>query len=473
MATTQAYFENIQFQIIKELQSAKNSIKIAVAWFTDIEILKTLENKQSENICVELVLCNDEINTGTYGLNFTQLEKLGGKVYFVGGYNNETLMHNKFCVIDNSTIISGSYNWSKKAQKNHENITIIKEDFELSKQFTLEFNSILRTYNKPFQDFTEKIDVTVLVRRLEAIKSLIQLEDEDAIVFQLSKLIKETNNKQEFVYQDRINHVVDLLKNKLFGQALNEIHVLSQELNQIVVYQDPEIPALKLELKALEFQIVSLENEKSEINKLLLQFNSKHDAELGVLIFEILKLNKEILKHEMKNNAEKEKAFQEANKEYEEFKIEHDKQKPHFEISDTEQIELKSKFRKAAMLCHPDKVSEQYKVLAQDVFNKLNEAYNSNNLSAVSDILSFLEKNNWEIKDADRPSELKKLKMLVISLRLKLRDLVFEINLIKNSDTYLTIQSISDKWDDYFATRKQMLQLKIDKLNQKLNDYGK
>jgi len=37
-------------------------------------------------------------------------------------------MHNKFCVIDSKTVVTGSYNWTKKAQSNYENITIIKDE---------------------------------------------------------------------------------------------------------------------------------------------------------------------------------------------------------------------------------------------------------------------------------------------------------------------------------------------------------
>ena len=40
--------------------------------------------------------------------------------------NNPAIMHNKFAIIDGSTIISGSYNWTKSAyQRNDENLLII------------------------------------------------------------------------------------------------------------------------------------------------------------------------------------------------------------------------------------------------------------------------------------------------------------------------------------------------------------
>ena len=34
-------------------------------------------------------------------------------------------MHHKFCIIDLNTVIQGSYNWSKKAQYNGENIDTV------------------------------------------------------------------------------------------------------------------------------------------------------------------------------------------------------------------------------------------------------------------------------------------------------------------------------------------------------------
>ena len=40
---TQAYFENIQEQILIELESARISVIIAVAWFTDKKLFETTD----------------------------------------------------------------------------------------------------------------------------------------------------------------------------------------------------------------------------------------------------------------------------------------------------------------------------------------------------------------------------------------------------------------------------------------------
>jgi len=136
---TQAHFENIQSHILTTLETAEKQICVAVAWFTDKKILKMLEKKAEEGVKVELLLMDDEINRGDYGLDFSGLLAKGGSVYWVSSDEEENLMHNKFAVIDHHTVISGSYNWSNKAQRNRENITINSNHPELAKQFLEEF----------------------------------------------------------------------------------------------------------------------------------------------------------------------------------------------------------------------------------------------------------------------------------------------------------------------------------------------
>jgi phosphatidylserine/phosphatidylglycerophosphate/cardiolipin synthase-like enzyme len=51
-------------------------------------------------------------------------------------------MHNKFAVIDNKVLITGSFNWTATAQeKNQENLLIIK-DTSLIKDFSARFEML-------------------------------------------------------------------------------------------------------------------------------------------------------------------------------------------------------------------------------------------------------------------------------------------------------------------------------------------
>lgn len=129
-----AHFEEIQKQIIDQIENARFTIWVAVAWFTDGEIFEKLITKRDQGINVQLVIIDDEINTDS-GLKYdTELETY--KIPKLGEYQN--LMHNKFCVIDLKTVIHGSYNWTKKAQFNRESITVL-HDRRNAEKFAEEF----------------------------------------------------------------------------------------------------------------------------------------------------------------------------------------------------------------------------------------------------------------------------------------------------------------------------------------------
>lgn len=58
--------------------------------------------------------------------------------------SKSVFLHNKFCIIDYSIIINGSYNWTYSAINNEENILILslengsKEDMSLPEKFTIQ-----------------------------------------------------------------------------------------------------------------------------------------------------------------------------------------------------------------------------------------------------------------------------------------------------------------------------------------------
>lgn len=127
-------FEDIGNEIIKEIRSAKYIIMISMAWFTDIVLYKELLNKKRQGLIIEIALndCDENRNTGF------SLEN-DFPVYWItvtSNYNN--IMHEKFCVIDLCTAIHGSFNWTKVANYNKEQISIDKNT-DTAKSFADEF----------------------------------------------------------------------------------------------------------------------------------------------------------------------------------------------------------------------------------------------------------------------------------------------------------------------------------------------
>jgi len=122
------------------LNQAEKEIVVAIYWFTNHELFDKLCEKKENGIKVSLIVHNDFINNRENGLNFQKFIDLGGELYFS---DSDNPMHNKFCVIDNTVLINGSYNWTYFAEsKNNENILLIKQENETISAFRKEFDSL-------------------------------------------------------------------------------------------------------------------------------------------------------------------------------------------------------------------------------------------------------------------------------------------------------------------------------------------
>ena len=141
--------KKIQNAIQMELFKAENSIKIAVAWFTNELLLKVLVLKLKLGVTVEIILNDDEINrTGKTSLDFTEFIKSGGILRW-----NKTnkLMHDKFCVIDDHIVIFGSYNWTNKAEYSEESVTISIDENDTTNFFLAKFNRMSNLYTEELE----------------------------------------------------------------------------------------------------------------------------------------------------------------------------------------------------------------------------------------------------------------------------------------------------------------------------------
>ena len=228
-------------------------------------------------------------------------------------------------------------------------------------------------------------------------------------------------------------------------------------IKSLSFFLNPKIKKYKIKLKKLELKYNNYVNEKVEIEKILIEFQHQHTIELGSLILKILKLRKE------KYIDEKDK-YEEAENDEETYRnqFETEKKKQIIDIDKNEKIELKKKFRKASTLCHPDKVSEENKEKAQEIFIILKKAYDNNDLKKVSEILENLEKNNFE-SSSDNISEIEKLKILIEKIEHKIELIIREIIEIQKSETYKTIILIED-WEAYFKEKKKQLKNEYDNL---------
>jgi phosphatidylserine/phosphatidylglycerophosphate/cardiolipin synthase-like enzyme len=133
------HFEEIQKIIIEQIDLAKFTIWIAVAWFTDPVLFKKLIDKKDRGLNIQLIIIDDQINEFS-GLKYEEKFETF-RIKKSGMYEN--LMHNKFCIIDLRTVVHGSYNWTKKAKFNDETIEVVNSR-EVAEKFSDQFIQLKR-----------------------------------------------------------------------------------------------------------------------------------------------------------------------------------------------------------------------------------------------------------------------------------------------------------------------------------------
>lgn len=471
---SQAYFDKIHKHIENNLKTSKTSIRIAVAWFTDTKLFNILCEKANEGIQVELLMANHEINHDS-NIKYRDLINKGGQIFWIGKEGAYApLMHNKFCIIDNTILIFGSYNWTQKAKSNHESITVIEEDYNLILDFNQEFDKIKDKYYNP----NSEVDWGKVIIRLETLLNVIRLEDEEDINYQSDKIKSLLPKKATDEKTTTISSILNLCKKKEFSSAVNAIQEFTRIYKQITIYQDPLVPALQLEIRGLEFQVSSLEDEKTDIEKLISTYQSQYNIELGDLIKKILLLKKQLAKFDVeqdKENKEKQKEYDEASSDYDDFSKSYEenlKEPKPFELSEEKLKELKQNYRKATKLCHPDKVTDEQKEQAQRVFTELKTAYDNNDLEKVNDILVNLEKGIFK-SQGETITQKDKLLIIKQELELKRKTLVESLHKLKISDVYQKIGNLDD-WEAHFLLSKQKFTRVLESLQNKYEkvSYG-
>ena len=120
--------------ILKMISSAQKSIELAIYHLTSRSLAKALVMASKNGVSVRVYA--DGENAREYYSKINFLKKNGVPVKIESG---EGLMHNKFCVIDDSTVITGSYNWTTSADlKNDENLLLI-DSKEIARTYRLQF----------------------------------------------------------------------------------------------------------------------------------------------------------------------------------------------------------------------------------------------------------------------------------------------------------------------------------------------
>jgi tetratricopeptide (TPR) repeat protein len=210
-----ALFSEIRPAIKRELLAATNSIRAAIAWFTNHELFDVLCDKAAAGLRVELIVLNDGINNWERGLDFQRFINMGGHFYYS---SPENPMHHKFCIIDNHTLINGSYNWTYWAEsRNIENVIIHKNKPELIASFSEEFEQVKGRWGRVEE--VEKYSIEFAIQYFDYF-SVSQFLAHDT--YHQAMELKQRHRSEEALYWVGVSINLDA-KNNTFREAYNQL----------------------------------------------------------------------------------------------------------------------------------------------------------------------------------------------------------------------------------------------------------
>jgi len=305
----------------------------------------------------------------------------------------------------------------------------------------------------------DKLSRSKIIKRLEIIKNLILLNDTDLIPANLEKISYQTFSKE-------IENIKTLLESKEYSEAISLINDFTSRSQKLVEWIDPDLLLLEQKINALSIQINQLDNEKSDLNKIIYEFHYQHSKHLGELILRILKLKKEKYKSD-------DQKYQEAKNDENEYRDQYNEEinKSIIDLTEKERIKLKEIFRQATKLCHPDIFSDdqsEIKEQAEEIFKELNQANKNNDVTRVNEILNHLKQGSLLFYKSNKSSDKDILVANIKRLELKIEDILSELIDIKQSDTYKLIMDIDD-WGSYFVSIKKQLNIQLSELKSSIN----
>lgn len=133
--------------VVSQIQQAKKRIRFMTFSLTDIETGDTIVQKAKEGVLIDGIF-DRWLAAGQYSL----FSKFKAAKLDVRKDGNEALMHHKVIVLDNDTVITGSYNYSQNAEANNNEAFLIVENAPaINAAFSKEADRLTRAakYNRP------------------------------------------------------------------------------------------------------------------------------------------------------------------------------------------------------------------------------------------------------------------------------------------------------------------------------------
>ena len=184
------FFPNLEneIKVVNMIRTCKKTLDIAIFTFTRDSISNAVKEAFDRKIKVRIIA--DDVCSNMWG---SDIRKLAAYGIFIKTDNSQKYhMHHKFAILDESVVITGSFNWTAQAIKyNQENI-LFYENKDIALKYVNEFNRLWNSFN-------------TVVSQEDAIKFLEEEEEK-------KKIEKEKREKEKKIKEEQKNKEKELKK---------------------------------------------------------------------------------------------------------------------------------------------------------------------------------------------------------------------------------------------------------------------
>lgn len=129
-------------RIGERISAARRSLQLCVFTITDNHLTKLLLAAHGRGVSVRVI--TDDDKSLDQGSDIFRLERAGIPVRTD---KDPSHMHHKFAILDQETLITGSYNWTFSAARHNRENLLISDDRQLLLPYQREFEKLWRLYD--------------------------------------------------------------------------------------------------------------------------------------------------------------------------------------------------------------------------------------------------------------------------------------------------------------------------------------
>lgn len=126
-------------QLISVINNSKSTLDIAIYSLTKKDIVEAIVNAKRRGVNVRLMTDKVEASSKLESGELNQLKNLGVPIKI---NSHKGLMHMKVTVADNSTVTTGSYNYTNNASYENDEVFVILKDSKAAQDFEKEFQNM-------------------------------------------------------------------------------------------------------------------------------------------------------------------------------------------------------------------------------------------------------------------------------------------------------------------------------------------